>query len=140
MHTKNKGNIGELYAAAFFSEHNFSVFTQLGDNSPIDIIVQSKSKLYRIQCKAVFPKNNVLYLYIVKSGKGYKKAYEVDDVDFFTLYDLENKKLYLINSKEALIRKTAFKLRLNKPKNNQTKGINLAEEYLAEKVLTKYFD
>lgn len=44
-------------------------------------------------------------------------------------YNPENMKMYMINPNDFNAEKIVS-LKLNKPKNNQTKGINVAENYL----------
>ena len=53
LHKKNKGSIGELKVAADLITKGFSVFTELGDNSKVDLIAIENStyKTYKIQVK-----------------------------------------------------------------------------------------
>jgi|SRR6185369_4026822 len=135
MHTKRKGNIGQLAMALFLAKHQYSVFTEQGDISKIDVIAEKDGKVLRFQCKSATPKNGVLSLPLKKSGPNYVHYYDAKDFDYFSLYDLENGSLYLIQSNVLNECRNEFYLRLEKPKNNQAKGINLASDFDADKVL-----
>jgi len=52
MHSKTKGDIGLLSASLFFAKNGFAIFKEVGDLSPIDLIVEKDGKLYKVQCKA----------------------------------------------------------------------------------------
>lgn len=138
MHTKRKGNIGQFATALVFSKYEFSVFTEEGDISTIDIVAEKRGRLYRIQCKAAMPKKNVLILSLVKSGKNYCRLYNEKEIDFFSLYDLLHDKLYLIPSKILKSHSKAFTLRLTPTKNQQYCHINMAEKFLAHRILRDY--
>lgn len=138
MHSKKKGNIGQFAAMIELAKLGFSVFSEEGDISQIDIIAEKDGKLLRIQCKAAFPKNDVLCLYLKKSGPGYHKLYREEDVDYFSLYDLSNHKLYFVPSDILKDHKSTLNLRLNKSKNNQKKLVFFAEDFLPERILRDY--
>ncbi len=138
MHSKRKGNIGQIATALFFSKMGYSTFIEQGDISKIDLIVEKDGKLLRIQCKAVTPKKDKIELYLRKSGPGYQFVYEEKSLDFFALYNLESEELYLVPS--AILKRcgVSFSLRLNKSKNNQEKGVSHASSFLAEEILRDY--
>lgn len=140
MHSKIKGNIGQFAAAVYLAKFGFSIFTEEGDISQIDLIAEREGKLLRFQCKASTPKKGVLKLCLRKYGPNYCFTYKEKDIDFFSLYDLENENLYIVPSSVLQRCKNMFVLRLNKSKNNQTKGINLPEDYLADRILRDYTD
>lgn len=54
--------------------------------------------------------------------------YTKEDTDYFFLYCIENSQSYLINIDDVDNIRT-LTLRLDKPKNNQIKGIKFANEY-----------
>lgn len=58
------------------------------------------------------------------AGRPYKET-----TDLMVGYNPENMKMYMINPNDFNAEKIVS-LKLNKPKNNQTKGINVAENYL----------
>ena len=139
MHTKTKGDIGLLAASLFFAKHDFAIFKEIGDLSSIDLVLEKESKLYRVQCKAFSPKNGALSLSFWKSGPGYRLKYNPNDLDYFSVLDLNSDKLYLVRS--SLLNKydSGVNLRIDKPKNGQIKDVQFADNFLAEKVLQEDF-
>jgi hypothetical protein len=53
MHTKDAGTVGELAVILQLKQAGYGVFTEVGDNSSIDLIVISKSKLFRARSSPV---------------------------------------------------------------------------------------
>lgn len=137
MHSKKKGNIGQFATAVWLAKNDFSVFTEEGDISAIDLIAEKNGKLIKFQCKAITPKNNCLILPLKKSGpNGYNKVYQEESFNYFAAYDLQNEQLYFVSSEILQTNNNAINLRLEKPKNNQCSGIRLAEDYLADNCLS----
>lgn len=129
LHSKKKGNIGQAAAALEFAKLGFSVFIEQGDISPIDLLVERDGRVIRLQCKAARPKNGQLSLPVRKCGPSYTDVYNQTQFDFFCLYDLDNHEVYLIPSYILRSQKSSFALRLVKPKNNQVKGLNFADDF-----------
>jgi hypothetical protein len=77
MHSKTKGSIGQLTIAADLLSKGYEVFTELGDNSKIDLIAVSKDyDLIKIQVKCLTPVNGSVKLSCIKSGPNYSFRYE----------------------------------------------------------------
>lgn len=138
MHSKRKGNIGQFAAALKLSEHGFSVFTEEGDISVIDMIAERDGRLLRIQCKASMPIKGKIELPLTKTGPGYSRVYIEEELDLFSLYNLASGQLYLISSKVLRTHHRSYILRLVPTKNQQKSGVNMAEDYLADKILRDY--
>lgn len=135
MHSKKKGNIGQFGIGLAFSKLGYSVFTEEGDISKIDLIVEKENKLLKIQCKAITPKKGFISIPLKKSGPNYQFAYDSTMFDYFGVYDLEDGNVYLISSKVLNNHKHSFNLRKTKTKNNQEIGVHLASDYLINKIL-----
>lgn len=134
MHSKIKGNIGELALAKFLAEKEYSVFAELGDISRIDLIAEKDGKLIRFQCKSALPKDGKVSLQLRKMGPGYCYKYKDTDFDYLSLYDLHNHELYLFPSNILNVNVSNFTLRLDPPKNNQYTNIHDPTKYKAENV------
>ena len=130
MHTKTKGNIGELRVAADLYEKGFSVFREYGDNSKIDIIAAKGSKLYKIQVKSLHPKNGGITIPKVSSGPGYSYEYTRDDIDIIASFNLENNTIAYVPFSVLESYKRGITLRVEASKNNQEKGIRQFFEFL----------
>ncbi len=132
MHAKMKGNIGAFALGLFLAKHNYSVFTEEGDLSKTDVIAEKGGKLIKFQAKAITPVDNKIHVSTRKCGPNYVYRYTVDDFDYMAVYDLENEKLYIIDSKTILERINSFSINLDE-NTIQQKNVNKAEDYLASK-------
>ncbi len=128
MHSKNKGNIGELSIAAELSKMGYCVFTELGDLSKVDLIAELDDRLIKIQCKALTSKNGKIALDSIKSGPGYKFRYTTDHFDVIAVYILD-KDLIMYMSSSELTTKDQHTLRVEPTKNGQVEGIRFVEDY-----------
>ena len=135
MHSKRKGNIGQFGIGLELSKLGYSVFTEEGDISKIDIIAEKDGKLIRIQSKAITPVKDTIELILVKAGPGYKFKYSSNTFDYFGIWDLEDHKAYLIPANILNSHSKSFKLRKQPAKNNQQKNTRLLSDYAIEKVL-----
>lgn len=123
--TNRKGDIAELAVAKKFLELGYWVSYPFGDDAPYDLIVDMNGSLKRIQVKHLKPRNNALHFRLYSdSDKPYKET-----TDLMVGYNPENMEVYVINPNNFNAEKI-ISLKLSKPKNNQVKGVNLAENYL----------
>lgn len=137
MNSKRKGNITELSVALAFQKLNIPVAIPFGDCERYDLIVDINNKLYKIQCKtaSLYRGDSTRISFNCRSistshGKNVHHRYTKDEIDFFaTVWD---NKCYLVPVTETSTEKI---LRLIPPKNNQRVGVNMAEDYLLEKVV-----
>jgi hypothetical protein len=136
MHSKRKGNIGQFAVGLALTKLGYSVFTEEGDISKIDIIAEKDGYLIKIQCKAITPVDGCIKIPLKKSGPNYQFYYDTSMFDYFAAYDLTDDKVYLVSSKILATNRTLFNLRKEKPKNCQQDKINFASDYLIEKVLS----
>ena len=136
MHSKRKGNIGQFAVGLALTKLGYSVFTEEGDISKIDIIAEKDSRILRIQAKAITPTNNRIELRLKKSGPNYKFYYKRGMFDYFGIYDLEDGVVYLVPDSILENNTTSFNLSKKLSKNNQTLGVHMASDYLIEKILT----
>jgi len=139
MHSKQKGNIGVAATVLALQKQGLSVFSELGDYSRIDLIAECNGSLKSIQVKYAKNDKGKINLPLRKSGpNGYRYTYKVSDIDWFAIYDPKTENVYWVKSDEALSHRNGFTLRTDKPKNNQSKNINLAENYTIDRFLRDY--
>ena len=100
------------------------------------MIAEKDGKLIKIQSKAITPTDGKLVVPLKKSGPNYSFIYEQGIFDYFAAVDLEDKKVYLIPDTVLANHNSSFILRKTPSKNNQTKNVNDAADFLLEKVLT----
>lgn len=133
MHSKRKGNIGSFGIGLELAKLGYSIFTEEGDISKIDIIAEKEGKIIRIQSKAITPKDDCLILELQKCGPNYRFKYEVDFFDYFGIWDLINHKAYLVPSTVLVDHNKSFKLRLISNNNHK---VNMANDYSLDKILS----
>ena len=135
MHTSQKGDIGLCHVITSFTEAGYYISLPLSEHLPYDLIVDDGiSNLLRIQVKySTITKKGIITLRLSTSScvvGGYKrKIYDADTVDGFVVYCPDVNSLYYFNSCEVA-GMTAVNLRTTPPKNNQKRGIWLAEDYI----------
>ncbi len=130
MHSKVKGNIGEAAVAYHLLKEGYEVFTELGDNSRVDLIVLVDNKPIKIQVKALsINANGSVYLKTYKSGPGYEFTYTTNDVDIFAVYCLDTEDIGFIKAETLLKYKCGMKFRITESKNNQKQGIRYLSNY-----------
>ena len=134
--TKKVGNLTELQCATRLYELGCAVSIPFGNSEKYDLIIDWNNKLYKVQVKTTKSIKNNIMSFATKTtnytkGKWKSKSYKIDDVDFFFLYCMENDWCGLYVPKGKI--NTDITIRLEKPKNNQKKGIHLADDYSFEK-------
>jgi|688.fasta_scaffold504115_3 hypothetical protein len=137
MHSKLKGNIGQFAISLALAKLGFSIFSEEGDISKIDLVAEKFGKLLRFQCKAITPVNGCLHLPLKKSGPGYKFKYTPTMFDYFAVYDLEDGRVYAISATILDSVKNTLTLRKIAGKNGQTKHVHKAADYEIGKVLNE---
>lgn len=133
MHTKAKGNVGELAVAKDLTLRGYNVFTELGDLSKIDLIAVKEEKLIRIQVKTMWDSSDgVVGISSRSAGPGYKYNYTSRDIDIIALYVADRDDIIYVNIADVdgtTEGKHGRVLRYTAPKNNQVKGVMMVEEY-----------
>jgi hypothetical protein len=130
-----RGTFGEISVIKDLTSKGYEVFSEVGSSSKIDLIIVDKNyKMHRIQVKTSYKVKNSATLYLVKKCivKKYNYTYSSDVIDIFALYVIDEDKILYISAKEALDsgRKSRMNFYFGKTKNNQTKKVNNAEDYL----------
>ena len=122
--TNIKGDLGELMVGAKCLEKGWFISYPFGDDTAYDIIIDIEGVLHKTQVKHVKPTNNTLRVRLKSStGKPYK-----ENVDLIAIYRSDSSDVYLLNPNDFENESDVF-IRLEKPKNNQSKGIIMAEQY-----------
>ena len=130
LHSKQLGAIGVLRVATHLMSKGYSVFSEMGDLSRVDLIVLIKNQPIKIQVKTRTLKDGKVTIDSRKSGPGYRYRYKPDDVDVFAIYIPQRDVILFLNVALVLKAKGTTVIRVNKPKNDQSKGITWFENYL----------
>lgn len=130
LHTKQKGNIGELRIAADLAQRGFYVFTELGDICKSDLLIMDETyRPIKVQVKSRKSKNSTVFLESRKSGPNYRFRYETKHVDVYAIF-VPDRDLILYVPASVFETQLTFTLRLEWAKTNQSKNVNWYEYYL----------
>src|SRR3990172_7082743 len=135
MHTKDAGTVGELAVILQLKQAGYTVFTEVGDNSSIDLIVIGTGLLLRGQVKSCRRVNGSATLPLRKAGpNGYLRKYidDVDAIDFFALYVHDTGDIAYILANEAFEScpgSTRLTFRVEPAKNKQERGVRYLKDY-----------
>lgn len=129
-HSKQKGNLGFSATLKELHKLGYNVFTEIGDNSKIDMIVEVNTKLVKIQVKYATATNGKVTLKLQKSGpNGYRYTYTDLDIDIFSVYIPIIDKVIFVPAKLALKNTKAFNIRFVESKNKQNKFVHFVNEF-----------
>lgn len=135
MTTKQLGNIGEAKTLAKFVEMNIPVYVSFGDNEKADMVVDINGNLKRIQCKTSEEFDGKFKIDLTSTTTARKHKYTKDEVDYFSLYNLQSDTLLLVPIEKLENRtQVTFSVPYKKTHNNQGESLNY-EDYLFEKIL-----
>lgn len=140
MNTKFIGNVGEAKTLSKFVELGIPVYIPFGDNEKSDLIAEFNGKLNKIQCKTSLSfKDNKIYFSLVSSTShrknGIKHVYSNEEIDYFSLYNIETNILLLIPIEiiEGM-KSISFRVPFKEGKHNQFQNYNF-EDFLFEKIV-----
>lgn len=137
------GDIGENVAIAEFLKRGIPVSRPISQNCPYDLIIDFYGNLYKIQCKTTKnTHNDGAYMeWSITRTNGYtgiRNNYHPSEVDFFFLYCIENNYMGLIRVPSG--KSHILPIRILPPKNNQAKGVRMADDYFLDNQLYKLYN
>lgn len=130
--TKTAGDLAEAAILKQFFLKGYKVLKPFGDNYQYDLVVDNGQGFKRVQCKsAAYHKDKgAIYCLLMRKEYVNKKyinvLYRKEDVDYFALYCKDIDRAYLIPNQDNL---ASITLRVEPPKNNQSKGVIYAKDY-----------
>lgn len=138
MTTKQLGNIGEAKTLAKFVSMKIPTYQAFGDNEKADLVIDINGQLKKVQCKSSekFESNKFTVSLVTTNSTG-KHKYSKEDVDYFSLYNLQSDTLLLVPIEDVIGRtQVSFTIPYKESHNNQGKSLNY-EDYTFENVLNK---
>ncbi len=131
--TKEKGDIGVMEVMLDLTKKGYKIFTTISEHLPFDFAAFKNNKFYKIQAKYRSEVDGTIPVPLRTSWSdkngSHEQLYDKDDIDYIAVYCPETDKCYYVHIKD-FENSTAITLRLTKPKNNQSKGVKLADDYL----------
>lgn len=132
MDTKDIGEASEARILSELKSLGFTVLTPFGDNAKYDLVCDN-GEFNRVQVKTgKLQDNGVVTFKTQTAGHNntegtYHKGYEDGEIDYFAVYCPQTSDAFMVEVEEAP--SAEMSIRLEKPKNGQTKGINMADDY-----------
>ena len=124
---RERGEMGELVAAAELAKHGVGIAWPLGDEFPFDLVLHWKGKLFRAQVKSAKQGNGYTQFSLTAKNATRYHKYTNADCDIMVLCDYE--RVYLLGPKEFSGRR-GFTVRWSATKNNQSKGVRRHKDYV----------
>jgi PD-(D/E)XK endonuclease len=133
MHeTHQRGSVAEAAIALAALRAGFGVLKPLNDGERYDLVLDLRTRLVRVQCKAATQQGEVI---VVRCRSGRRTRHGVvmrqdtsDEIDAFAAYCEEFDRCFFLPI-ERFDRRTAISLRLGQPRNNQKLRVNWADDY-----------
>ena len=133
--TDQKGAIAELAIAHIAAEVGVGVFKPLTDGERYDLIFDFRPRLVRVQCKWAALAGDVLIVRCRSCRRTrdglLHRAYTAEEVDAIAAYSPALGRGYYVPI-EVLEGRSNLQLRLSPSRNNQSVGINWAEDFVLE--------
>lgn len=130
-HTKNKGDLGVRFAEFDLSEKGFEVLLPLTEHAPFDLVCYDGKKFYRVQVKYRSAVNGTLKVRFnsVWADRHGVHVADMDKsaVDVVCVYCPDTRRCYYFDPKRF---RQSVMLRLAPTRNQQSKRVHLADEYV----------
>ena len=128
--TKAIGDVSQAHVLAALIRQGKQALIPFGDNCRYDLVVEEGGKFVRIQCKTGRINRGAIAFALASSQyhRGGKRRSYRGEVDAFGVFCPDNRKTYIIPIVDLPLVREA-KLRLESPRNAQTKGIRWAAQY-----------
>jgi hypothetical protein len=129
-HTKNKGDLGVAKAYCDLVVKGYLVLFPTTEHAPFDLVAYDGTRFIRIQVKYRKAVKGALLVNLINwwSDKNGCHGKQVDkaQVDVFCVYCPDTDKCYYFSAVEVNV---SVSLRIDTPKNNQSKNVRFADDY-----------
>lgn len=129
-----RGSVAELMIAAKAIELGYRVSLPIGHDSRYDLILDKDNTLIRVQVKTTISTEEFLIVRTHSVGridhKHTIKRYTKEDIDAIIIFDERTREFYYLPASMLGDGKTAIQFRLTPSKNNQTKKVRWAKDFI----------
>jgi hypothetical protein len=130
-HTKTKGDLGVLKAQIDLFEQGFSIFVPLTEHCPFDLVAYKNCEFLRVQVKYRsmdrFGKIDVKFSTCWSDKNGtHTSPIDKTEVDLYCVYCPDTDECYYLEPCNFGSNAT---LRVEMPKNGQTRNVNFASDF-----------
>lgn len=133
-----KGDLAEKLFELECVNRDIPIFAPVNSASRVDYIVQLEGEFKKVQIKYISSYENKIAISFTKNQNGRRdketdkplyKKYTADEIDLYMVYCPDTSKWYSIPMTYANDQRGVV-LRLEASKNNQSKGVKMAEEFI----------
>ena len=130
-HTKEKGDLGVLKAQVDLFEQGFTIFVPQTEHCPFDLVAYKNGEFHRVQVKYRsidrFGKIDVKFSTCWTDKHGtHTRPIDKDEIDLYCVYCPESDQCYYLEPGKF---GSNASLRVEAPKNGQSKGVNFASDF-----------
>jgi hypothetical protein len=129
-HTKHKGDLGVAKAHCDLVEKGYTVLLPATEHSPFDLVAYDGKRFIRIQVKYRKAVNGSIQIRFMNwwadRNGSHGKSIDKEQIDLYCVYCPDTDRCYYFSPRDA---ENYFTLRIIAPKNNQSKGIRLADDF-----------
>jgi hypothetical protein len=129
-HPVDVGHRTEAAVLAEFVKRGYKVLLPFGVNQRYDLVLEHDGRFLKAQCKTGRLRRGVIRFSAVSTqsntSETRRRGYE-GEVDLFVVYCPENQNVYVIPADEVPF--TGMYLRVDPPRNGQSKRVRWAREY-----------
>jgi hypothetical protein len=129
-HTKNKGDLGVLKAKCDLLQKGYLILSPETEHAPFDLVVSKDGQFKTVQVKYRDASNGKLEVKFSScwTDKNGTHTVPVDKsfIDIYCIYCPQTDECYYLNPSDF---GKSVTLRVETPKNNQRKNVNLAFDY-----------
>jgi hypothetical protein len=131
---KQKGELAELKVACDLIERGHKVAVPFGEDCDFDLIVCREGALERVQVKHATSRDGVIPVkcrsHSLTNGKVRRtKHYTAETIDWLAIYDATTDRCFYVPASELGAGRSMMHLRLVPPKNRQSVGVRVADDY-----------
>lgn len=128
MKTKTIGTIGELAICADLLQRGCQVFKEITDGEIVDYVVLLNTRYTRVQVKTMCTTEGFVNVSRQKIRGRNRITYDPSSLDVIACYVIDSQKIVYVKMSD-FGEKKSISLRYSPPKNNQSKGILLLEDF-----------
>jgi hypothetical protein len=140
-HPKDIGDGSTLAIMTALRNTGVGLYVPFGENTRCDLVIDDDGELIRIQCKTGRLREGAIRFAVCscyghhRNPQTARRNYE-GEVDYFAVYCPETTGVYMVPINDVPLKASAH-LRIDPPRNNQSKRIRFAADYQIARVTTE---
>lgn len=129
-HTKNKGDLGVLYAQVDLARRGYAVLLPLTEHAPFDLVAYKDGRFLRVQVKYRTATNGCVEVRLSTCWADRHGVHtlpvDLDSIDLYCVYCPNTERCYYVDIRTCV--RSMF-LRIEPVRNGQRKNVHWAKDY-----------